>query len=395
LEDYRAQEEKARQEMEAAEGLITSGLATRTPEEIYQNVQKIYDITGLTQLQNEWNSLNQQIASLPGAIANQYSLATTGVNVPKEFIDAKTNEQIKTLTPLLNAIGDQMAMKEAMVKTIMDEQNVDRSYAEKKLDDYVNLKKLNFQEASTAFQQAYTDYKDNLKAMQAQVKENLEMGLKYPMAGIQPGDDLYTAYTKALPYAYGTEAVNLQKKQIDLLKSQVDLQKSRKELEAYTANYGDDPAITSIVNRVVFAKDNPLDKGLSQTALYKVNRAAQQVFDSMIPKEKSDGTLDTSTAFKIFDNAWLQSKAEGTSDPSAFIESYFADDAPIRAYLLPEQVELLKSVAGAWQKQELDNMKKDLNSSDEGTLSKIWNRIRGSKSPEPKQVDPTLIINQF
>lgn len=216
--------------------MILAGMQPRTPAEIMAEVQQIKDLTGLTNLRAKQDELSGRILGTEQQVRDEFGYERTGILYPESLIRAETARRLEPLAPQLEAITQQVATKEAMFKLVMDRFDLSRQEAEQRLGMYLDHTRQSWTMARQSFQDMYGEFRDILKDQEARVRQNMELGLQFPLAGIMPDDDPHVAYLKAMPFAGAEETLRfnerinqMNREQLEFVQTQTEIQRLHNE----------------------------------------------------------------------------------------------------------------------------------------------------------------------
>jgi hypothetical protein len=362
----------AKKEMEDTKALVKAGITPKTPEEIYKELEDIRNLVGIQPIEDKYNELFKIVTELPTQVKKEFSVRQTGITYPQHLIDQETKQRMEVYKAQFDVVADQLSKKEAMVKTIQNNLNLSRADAEKKLDDYFTITKTTFDQAQDQFTSAFSTYKELLKQSQEQVKANIEMGLKYPQAGILPSDNQYVSYVKALPFAQALDALAYEKKMAELslkeistAKAELSLQKLQLEI-ADTTGVADRDIISSSVNQIVF-EGKPV---ASVTGQFTDKKLQDNIYKSAIIAAKN---LIADEPQEIFNQAYNRALTLGQDADPEIIANNVLNNQFYKSILSTDELQSLYNAGNSWEQKQNEIYKQQHPS----FFSSLWSWLSG------------------
>lgn len=175
-----------------------------TLDEILKEQQEIKNKLGIDKLEKDYTDLVTSAKNIEGDIRKEVQSA--GGIATESQIKALAAERAMKLKPELDRVTTELGTKSAMAEFIAKRLETSRSDAQSRAEKLIALYQGNVDKAYQAIFNYYKESNDLAKEMLKNAKEEkgkvLELSLKYPRSGINiAGDDLVTAYRKALPEA--------------------------------------------------------------------------------------------------------------------------------------------------------------------------------------------------
>lgn len=223
--EYIAKRTKRDEAVTAFENIQAPTLA-----DIISETNQIRSSLGITDLENEYNSLIQAYSGTEQDIRDES--ARSGGIVTESRMQELVAERTAKLQPRINTLATQLASREAMAQTIQDQLKTSRSDAERRVTQLIGLYEGDTDRAYAELKSRYDAIDEYFKEAKDERQKILELSLKYPNSGINASTDtLDSAYGKASLEAKTTNELKDVLKDLSYQKSLIAYQKAGLDLE--------------------------------------------------------------------------------------------------------------------------------------------------------------------